>query len=150
MHYFEAASARDMELFLQQLAPELDAAGARTLLDLYTDEPMDAPRAQDALQAMSAIAEQASSSTRRRGSSRSRDPLMGVEVDLHDPVQAGHFALLAHRVINAEAWCGEGRQVFGTVESPTRVWVELPREVVEKLLDDGRRAGASLTVRPAG
>ncbi|MGW1296803.1 hypothetical protein [Streptomyces sp. NPDC002533] len=149
MYYFEAASARDMELFLQQLAAELDAAGARTLLDLYTDEPMGDPRAQDALQAMSAIAEHASSSTPRRGFSRSRDPLMGVEVDLHDRGQAGHFALLAHRVINAEAWCGD-RQVFGTVESPTRVWVELPRAVVEKLLDEGRQAGASLRIRPEG
>jgi hypothetical protein len=149
MHYFEGASARDVSLLLQQLAPELEAAGAKALLDLYADEPMGDQPSEDALRAMTGIAEHASSAAPRRRFSRSRDPLMGVEVDLHDRVQAGHFALLAHRVINAEAWCGD-RQVFGTVESPTRVWVDLPEAVIESLLARGRKAGAELRSRSEG
>lgn len=66
---------------------------------------------------------------------------MGMEVDLVKSDAVAYFSLLAHRVINAEAWCGE-TQVFGTVESPVKVWVDMADETVDGLITSAGAAGA--------
>ncbi|MFF8692673.1 hypothetical protein ACF08W_10755 [Streptomyces sp. NPDC015144] len=144
--YLETADPHDMGIVVGELVPVLLAARAKVLIDLHTDEPIDDERAGAAFEAARQDARRASGPEGADGPGRRTDSFMGVEVDLTDPVQAARYALLAHRVIGSEAWCGD-RQVFGTVESPVRVWVDLADEVVDRAVDAARATGASVTVR---
>ncbi|MEV8453611.1 hypothetical protein AB0467_13585 [Streptomyces sp. NPDC052095] len=144
--YLETAAPHDMGIVVGELIPVLLSVRAKVLIDLHADEPIDDERAGAAFEAAKQHARRASGPEGARGPDRRTDPFMGVEVDLTDPDQAARYALLAHRVIGSEAWCGD-HQVFGTVESPVRVWVDLADEAVDRAVDAARSAGASVTVR---
>ncbi|MFJ7769381.1 hypothetical protein ACIQ1J_13445 [Streptomyces sp. NPDC097107] len=143
MRYIESASPRDMEIFLTGLASELLSIRAKVIIDLYVDESIADERTQEAFGKMKEAATRESSVREPRRFSRRRDPFMGMEVDLVKTDAVAHFSLLAHRVINAEAWCGEN-QVFGTVESPVKVWVDMDDETVDKLIASASVAGAAV------
>ncbi|MFJ4922058.1 hypothetical protein [Streptomyces sp. NPDC088725] len=141
--YIETASPRDMEAFIAELAPELLSMGATVFIDLYIDEPIDSERTKTSLAAMKEIVTHESLPNTRWKFFRG-DPFMGIVVDLRHKNQVTHFSRLAHQVINAEAWCHH-RQVFGTVESPVKVWVDMPVEVTERIIASASAAGAIMT-----
>jgi hypothetical protein len=139
--YVVAATPRDLEIFLSKIAVEFSARDAQILIDLYTDEPLvDEPAATSFQEATKIARLQRESPPRRHWFTR-RDPLMGVQLDLTRDEHVTYFSRLAHRVINAEVWQGD-HQLFGTVESPVRVWVDLPDEAVERALTAARACGA--------
>ncbi|MEU0088786.1 hypothetical protein [Streptomyces sp. NPDC006274] len=147
MRYIAAVTERDMEIFMSHLAMELLSVEATVLIDLYFDEPPSDERIQKSFQAMTEIAGKKSPASMWRRLFKGGDSLMGVEVDLSRGDQVSHFSRLAHQVINAEAWSGD-RQLFGTIESPVRVWVDMPDDTIEKILTVSRDAGSSVRMEP--
>ncbi|WNI23161.1 hypothetical protein [Streptomyces sp. ITFR-16] len=147
MRYIEAASPHDMEAFISGIIPDLLRVKAQVFIDLYVDEPMGDETSLTSFRAMVDMAQTKGGLARRSLFSARRDLLMGVEVDLLQSDQAEHFSRLAHQVINAEAW-DRDRQIFGTVESPVLVWVDVPAEVLERALETAREAGALVHARP--
>ncbi|MFJ2444091.1 hypothetical protein ACIOWG_27420 [Streptomyces sp. NPDC087658] len=143
MQYIETESARGMEIFVTELIPVFLSFKAEVLIDLYIDEPIDSERTAASLEAMKGIVARDSDSSKKRKFFQ-KDEFMGIEVDLAHGGQAAEFSRLAHRVINTEAWC-EGRQVFGTIESPAKVWVDMPDEVIERVISAASAAGAIFT-----
>lgn len=149
MNYVCAASPRDMEIFLEKVAGELSAVGAEVYMDLYTDEPLNDEAARESFEEMVAVARGRKYASLGKRRFRRPDPLMGVELDLTLDEHVTHFSRLAHRVMNTEVW-HDGRQLFGTVESSHRVWVDLPGESLERALSAAIAEGASVEVRADG
>ncbi|MFJ9668805.1 hypothetical protein ACIRPP_30055 [Streptomyces sp. NPDC101219] len=148
MLYIEAANSRDMETFISELSRELQLVKADVYVDLYVDEPLSDEGADESFRAMIRIATQKEKLDRRSRIFGRRDPLMGVKVDLRQGDQAVHFSRIAHRIINAEGWCDD-RQVFGTVGSSVRIWVDMPTEVIKRVLLASEAAGAIIRVNPS-
>ncbi|MFF4509148.1 hypothetical protein [Streptomyces sp. NPDC001401] len=147
MRYVSAATPHDMEIFLSEIAAEFSRVGAQVYIDLYTDESIIDEQARQALQQLSEIATRNQEKPHRWRLIKRHDPLMGVELDLTRNEHVAYFSRLAHRVINTEVWHAD-RQLFGTIESYVRVWVDLPDEALQRALAAARTNGASLTAEP--
>ncbi|GAA3791663.1 hypothetical protein [Streptomyces chiangmaiensis] len=145
--YIAATTPRDLEIFLSKIAVEFSAGDTQTLIDLYTDEPLVDEQVATSFQEVTEMARLQRESPSRRHWFTRRDPLMGVQLDLTRDEHVTHFSRLAHRVINAEVWQGD-HQLFGTVESPVRVWVDLSDEAVERALAAARACGAAVHMEP--
>ncbi|MDQ0757483.1 hypothetical protein [Streptomyces canus] len=143
MRYISASTPHDMEIFLAKMATEFATVGARVYLDLYVDEPLTDEQARKTFERISEAARQRHEKPSRWRLLGRRDPLMGVELALTQDENVKHFSRLAHRVINAEAWQGE-HQLFGTIESSVRVWVDMPDEVIQRALAATEADGATV------
>jgi hypothetical protein len=135
-----------MEVFLGVLAVFLRKMRAQVDIDLYIGQPTEERNVTEAVTALSAAA-----MTRHgrlgwiRRTFCETDPLMGFPLDLDKAESRDFFARLAHRVIHAEAWTGN-KQVFGTVDSPTSIWVDINEGDLRKIVDSANLCGAEVSL----
>ncbi|MFP1629914.1 hypothetical protein ACLB9X_33330 [Streptomyces sp. 5K101] len=150
MLIISAGRRSDMSAFLQLVAQKLQDMNAQIFIDLYSDEPITDTEAAAAFASLRAAADAEEAGTeRRRGFFRlKRDKYMARRLDVAEPTQRTAFTLLAHRVINCDAYVDD-RQVFGVVEETGEVWLDVDTTQVMSLIEAARAGGAiTLSSRP--
>ncbi|MFF0171400.1 hypothetical protein [Streptomyces prasinus] len=131
MPSYTSSEEASLEIFLLFIGKRLGELGATTMIDLYTDFPIDDERARikfDELKQASSDGEGA-------------DPLMGVELDLTSDQGVQVFSLLGFRTIGCESFI-EDKLVFTNIENECTVWLNLPEGELVSLEVLARQSGA--------
>ncbi|MEU9983067.1 hypothetical protein [Streptomyces sp. NPDC050856] len=137
---FTTTTDAEMEIFLSVVGKHLGQIGADAAIDLHSDEPIEEAEPRMVFEEMSGEVQ--------ASPKRSKDPLMGVSVDLRSATGLRRFSLLGHRTMGCEAFVGN-KLVFTSIENERIVWLDLPPADVSALEDEARAAGAQGLTRLA-